>query len=296
MSAAAPGPAQLLGWQLDPVVLILLVAAGTLYGAGALRARGGWPAQRSAAFLAGLLALALALMSGIDAYSERLLSVHMAQHLLLMLAAPVLLLWGAPVRLALAAGPRSARRVISALLHRRVVRSLLHPALGLAVLAAVTLGTHLTPLYEVALRHPALHALEHAAYLWAGLLFLAPLLGSDPLPRRPSPLARFALLMAAMVVMAVPGALLAFTSTVRYPFYAAASRSLHVSALSDQHLAGAVMWIGGGLAIFTLAAIVAMQALLAEERRQLRRELYAADQPSRAPSAGPAAPRGMVPR
>ena len=62
----------------------------------------------------------MALLSGIDAYADDLLSVHMVQHMLLMMVAPVLLLWGAPVRLALARQSRpSGRRAIGALLHTR---------------------------------------------------------------------------------------------------------------------------------------------------------------------------------
>ena len=75
--------------------------AATARGACALR--GGWPRGAVASFIAGLLVLASRCCPGIDAYADELLSVHMVQHLLLMLLAPVLLLWGAPVRLALRA-------------------------------------------------------------------------------------------------------------------------------------------------------------------------------------------------
>src|SRR5207248_3172505 len=123
----------------------------------------------------------------------------------------------------------------------------------------------------VALRHPAVHALEHAGYLAAGLLLLAPLVGSDPLPRPPGAIVRFGWLSAAMIVMAVPGALLTFSPDVRYRFYLAPARALGASALGDQHLAGVIMWIGGGCAMFALALGVAMRAMIAEERRQRRR-------------------------
>jgi cytochrome c oxidase assembly factor CtaG len=296
VSVHDPGLGQLLGsWQLDPGPVAALGAAALLYAAGVRRAPRGWPVVRLAAFLGGLATLAVALLSGLDTYSERLLTVHMAQHLLLMLLAPALLLSGAPVRLALAAGPPWCRRAVSWLLQLPALRMLAKPALGFAALAAVTLATHLTGIYETALRDPRVHALEHAAFFWAGVLFLAPLAGSDPLPRRPGPLSRFAWLMAGTVAMAVPGALLAFGTTVRYRFYLPEARSLRISALTDQHLAGAVMWIGGGLAMFALALGVVMRALLAEERRQRRREAHAlAPRPpsvSGAPASGGTARR-----
>lgn len=269
---AAPSAGRLLGsWTFDPGVLTLLVAAATLYGLG-VRRTPSWPPLRVASFLAGLLVLAFALLSGIDRYSELMLSVHMFQHLLLMLLAPILLLWGSPVRLALAASPAGGRRILGATLRQPWLRRVSQPAVGFTVFASVISLTHLTGLYEVALRDQFVHALEHAAYFWSGVLFLAPLVAADPLPHPPAPVARFSWLMGAMTAMAIPGALLTFQNTVRYPFYLAPAHALGRSALADQHLAGVVMWIGGGIAMFALAITVTLQAMLAEERRQQRRE------------------------
>jgi putative membrane protein len=277
MSSAQPTPGGLLSaWSLDPALTTALVLAGVLYLCGALRAgaRRTWPVWRALSFLAGLAVLALALVSGIDAYSERLLSVHMVQHLLLSLLAPALLLYGAPVRLALGAGSPALRRALARLLASRLVRLLAQPAVGLALFALVQLGTHLTGVFELALEDPWLHELEHGAYFASGVLLLAPLIAADPLPHAPAPLARFAWMMGAMTAMAVPGALLTFEASPRYHSYAAPARALGRSALSDQHVAGAIMWVGSGVAMFALALAVAMAAMLAEERRQRRRELH----------------------
>jgi cytochrome c oxidase assembly factor CtaG len=218
--------------------------------------------------------LALALLSGVDSFSRELLSVHMLQHLLLGLIAPALLLCGAPVRLALGCSPPAARTTLARLLAHRVSVRMSSPAVGFVLFAGVILLTHLTSVYELALDNSAVHALEHAAYFWTGLVFLAPLIAADPLPHPPSALGRFAWLMGAMTVTAIPGVLLTFSTSVRYPFYLAPARALGRSALSDQHLAGVIMWVGGSVVMFALALTVAMQAMLAEERRQRRRELY----------------------
>ncbi len=267
-------------WSLDPLLSVLLFAAALLYGAGVLalrrRERRAWPPGRAICFAVGLGALALATMSGIDTLADELLSVHMVQHLLLALLAPALLLYGAPVRLALAAGAPSLRALTVAALRARAIRALAHPALGCAAFAVVVLGWHLTGLFELALRHPAVHVLEHAAYFWAGILLLAPLIAADPLPHRPGAVGRFCWMMAAMTAMAVPGALLAFAPAVRYPYYVAPARALGRSALEDQHVAGAIMWVAGGVVMFALALAVSASAMLAEERRQRRRDLYAA--------------------
>jgi cytochrome c oxidase assembly factor CtaG len=269
---AAPTIARLLGsWSLDPVVGLALLAAAVLYALG-IRRRAGWPRWRTASFSAGLLALAVALMSGVERDSEELLSVHMVQHLLLSLVAPALLLAAAPLRLALAAGSPPMRAALAAMLRSRTAKLLSRPATGFALFAATVLASHLSVLFELALERPVLHALGHAALFWSGVLLLAPLIAADPIPHPPRPLARFAWMMAAMTAMAVPGALLAFDGHVRYPHYLLTARSLGRSALTDQQLAGAIMWIAGTLAMFALALAVTFGAMLREERRQRRRE------------------------
>jgi putative copper resistance protein D len=275
MSPAPPTLGRVLGhWSSDPVTVALLCAAAALYLYGARR-RGAWPAWRTASFLTGLATLALALISGLDLYADYLLSIHMIQHMLLILVAPPLLLWGAPVRLALGACRGRSRRRLARLLASRPLSILTAPAFGLAVFALVMLGTHLTGLFEASLRDAAIHDAEHAAFFMAGLVFLAPLIAADPLPHAPGPLARFSWMMGGMVVMAIPGALLSFARTVWYPFYLDASHSVGYSALNDQYNAGAIMWVGGGVVMFGLSLLLAMQAMRLEERRQRRREGYA---------------------
>jgi cytochrome c oxidase assembly factor CtaG len=277
MRPTDPTLARLLSsWTLDPGLLTVLVAVAALYILGARRSRRLWPAWRLCSFLAGLLVLAGALLSGVDRYSEVLLSVHMVQHMLLLLVAPGLLLLGAPMRLALGAASPAGRRFLGRVLRNRAVRLATRPAFGFALLAIVTLSVHLTGLYELALRDPTVHAFEHAAYFWSGMLFLAPLIAADPLPHPPRAIARFAWLMGAMVTMAIPGVMLTFATTVRYPSYLAPADALGRSALADQHLAGAIMWIGGGVVLFALAIALAMRAMIAEEAGQRRREIHAA--------------------
>lgn len=275
MSAQPLTLSRLLGdWTVDPLLLCGLCFAGALYGWGAIRCRARWPARRTTSFMTGLFVVALALLSGIDPYADELLSMHVLEHLLLILIAPLLLLWGAPVRLALGVSPSAGRHAIAALLGSRTLHVLTRPAFGFTLFTVVVLGTHLTGVYEAALRNQAIHACEHAAYFWSGLLFLAPLLAADPIPHPPGAIARFSWLMAAMVVMALPAGVFLFDGHVHYPFYVAPARALHTSALSDQRAAGVLMLVGGGVVMGVLAIVIAMSAMLAEERRQKRRDSY----------------------
>lgn len=261
-------------WTVDPLLLSVLCLTGLLYAWGAIHCRTRWPARRTASFMTGLFVVALAFLSGIDQYADELLSMHVLEHLLLILIAPLLLLWGAPVRLALSASPPPGRRAIATLLRSRTVHVLTRPACGFALFTVVVLGTHLTGVYEAALRNQAIHACEHATYFWSGLLFLAPLLGVDPIPHPPGAIARFSWLMAAMVVMALPAGVFLFDGHVHYPFYVAPAHALHTSALSDQRAAGVLMLVGGGVVMGVLAIVIAMSAMLAEERRQKHRDSY----------------------
>ena len=218
--------------------------------------------------------LSEALLSGIDTYSDELLSVHVIQHLLLILLAPTLLLWGAPMRLALSSSSPTGRAWIGWMLRRSWVRFFTRPVFGFVLFMIVMLTTHLTGIYELALRDPTIHALEHAAYFWTGITFLLPLVAADPIPRPPSAIVRFSWLMGAMTVMCIPAALFIFDEHVRYPSYLAPARALHRSALADQHAAGMIMLFAGGVAMALLAIVVSMEAMIREERRQLRRDAY----------------------
>ncbi len=296
MSAQPLTLSRVLGdWTVDPLLLSVLCLTGLLYAWGAIHCRTHWPVRRTTSFMTGLFVVALALLSGIDQYADELLSMHVLEHLLLILIAPVLLLWGAPVRLALSATTPVARRVSVGLLRSRTVHVLTRPACGFVLFTVVVLGTHLTGAYEAALRNQTLHACEHAAYFWSGLLFLAPLLAVDPIPRPPGAIVRFSWLMAAMIVMALPAGVFLFDGHVHYPFYVAPASALHTSALADQRAAGVLMLVGGGVVMGVLAIVIAMSAMLAEERRQKRRDGYADLHPVRAP-ANPAVGDGPAAR
>jgi cytochrome c oxidase assembly factor CtaG len=140
--SAPSAPELLLQWSAG-APLASLVAVGAAYAAGVRRTRR-WPARRSACFAAGAGVLAVALLSGVDAWADRLQSVHMVQHGLLMLVAPPLLAAGAPVALALRALRADGRRRLARALRHPVARAIGHPATGLFALAACMPAVHLT--------------------------------------------------------------------------------------------------------------------------------------------------------
>jgi putative membrane protein len=222
------------------------------------------------AFLgSGLIVLVAALLPPFDAVSDRQLSVHMVQHLLIVFVAAPLIVAGAPIRLALRTLPRDGRDALVRLLHSRVARALGHPVVAWSVFAVVMLGTHLPAFYDLALRLPAVHAGEHALYLWAALVFWAPLIAVDPVPHRLSSIGAVLYMLTAMVPMTIVGVWLLTADRVVYPHYAA-----YAGALADQRSGAVVMWLGGTGLMIAGTLIVVWLSMLREERQARAREAY----------------------
>jgi putative membrane protein len=243
---------------------------------------------RAVSFLAGIATVLVALQSGVDAYDERLLSDHMLQHMLLLLPAPLLLLQGRPLIVAVRALPPGRRATLA----RALARSgpLTSHYACVAVFGAVLLVFHVPAVYDATRTYPLLHEFEHASFLASGLLLWWPLLGADPArSRRLHPLARFVYLLAAMPAMAAIGAWLDRASSPVYSGYATAAHAFGISALQDQAHAGAIMWVGGSSFLIAVGLFVVMSAMSEEERRLCAAEerAPAADRASRAFTQGP---------
>lgn len=268
----APGLPELLTshWQATPSLILALAATAGLYLWGVRRVRGRWPARRTAAFLGGLAWIALALQSGLDSYDDALLTAHMVQHVILLLLAPLFLLWGRPVMLALRALPRAGRGALGRTLLR--LRSIGHWSVGLVAFYAVVIVPHVPVVYDATLRHPLLHDAEHMVFLAGGLLFLWPLFGSPAARGAPGSVGSLCYVIAAMPSCAVVGAYLNRATTVVYAPYGPAGHALGISPVTDQAQAGVIMWVGAHLILTALALWVLGTKLVAEERRQQVRD------------------------
>ena len=196
-----------------------------------------WPVRRSVSWGLAILAFLLAGNSAVAVYSDVLFWVHMVQHLLLIMIAPILLVWAQPVRLVQTALPTVGVR-LERLLARRPVRWATAPLTGLALYTALVVLTHLTGFQQVSATHGGVRAFELAAYLACGwLLFFPPLggeLGSWSLPY----LLRFLVLALGMGADTLTGVALMLTSRPLAPAYAAAHPGWGPGALLDQEAAG----------------------------------------------------------
>ncbi|MEU8915642.1 cytochrome c oxidase assembly protein [Streptomyces libani] len=227
-------------------VLVLLVAAG-VYLLLARRARHrnparGWRKWRSAAFLAGLGLLALALLPPLAPFAHTDFRGHMAQHMLIGMYAPLGLVLAAPVTLLLRTLPAARARQVTALLHSRPARLPAHPALALALSTGTLALLYFTPLFNVTMHHPAGHWLLHAHFLLSGCLFVHVIAGPDPAPARPGVPARLVYLSVAVAAHAV----------VAQAVYAGFFVDIH-APISQVQGGAMIMYYGGDLAELMLA-------------------------------------------
>ncbi|WP_084556648.1 cytochrome c oxidase assembly protein [Hamadaea tsunoensis] len=278
----------------------LLLAAGLyLYGVHRLKARGdAWPVTRTALFVGGGLgSIAFVTLSGIGAYDTTLLSVHMVQHMVLGMVAPIFLALGAPVTLALRTLPKKPRAALLGAIHSRVARVLAFPLVAYAIFVANPFVLYFSHLYRATLEHPWLHEVMHAHFIATGCLFFWPLLGLDPLPGRwPHP--GRALLM----VLSVPFHTVLGLTIMQQQLLLAGDYypSLHLSWAdphADQVTAGGVLWAGGELVSVTMLAVLVVQWVRHSEREARRidraldrEEALAAAAAARAAEKGETAP------
>jgi putative membrane protein len=265
-------------WSTELEIVTGLTATGALYalGVGRLWADGrrqgncarrrrrrpyrtrrsrGLHRRHALAFYAGLVMLAFALVSPLDALAGTLFSAHMIQHLVLLIVSSALLVYGRPVLPVVLALPRSVRRGVNSLRSSRVIeaaaRVVTNPLVAWALGAAVLWAWHLPSLYEAALTNELVHALEHAMFLATGVLFWAVVLA----PERAHG-ARIAFVFATALSSAALGAILTFSSTALYEVHGAGAHLWGLTPLQDQQLAGVIMWIPAGFVyLVTMAAL-----------------------------------------
>ncbi|TMK96307.1 MAG: cytochrome c oxidase assembly protein, partial [Actinobacteria bacterium] len=180
-------------WSFNPAVVVGLAGSGVLYARGLVRLGDGppsapFPRGRAVCFYSGLSVTYLALQSPIHTYSHRLFSVHMVQHLLLMMVAAPLLVLGTPIVLGLrACSPSIRKRFLLPVVRNRVAAFLSNPVVTWSAFTVVLWASHFTNLYEDSLSSEAIHGLEHVLYLLAAVLFWRPVIALEPGPSRISP-------------------------------------------------------------------------------------------------------------
>jgi cytochrome c oxidase assembly factor CtaG len=217
--------------QLGPLALVALLYARRVRTlAGEKHPVSRW---RQSAFYGGFVVIGAAL-SGLGTPSEELLYAHMIEHLLLGDIAALLIVLGLT-------GPLLAPILRIGVFDR--LRALSHPAIAFPLWTIDLYVWHLPVLYQAALRHAGIHALEHAMFLGLGVNMWMCLFGPLPMPSWFGNLGRLVYIVAVRLAGTVLGNIFLWSGKAFYPFYQHGDALFHISPIADQNLAGAIMMV-----------------------------------------------------
>lgn len=279
VNAAVAAPVAItpdVAWDWNPWATALLTLAVAGYVLGLLRLG---PKERSqifgagryASFAIGIATIFVVLISPLASLDDQLFSMHMIQHLLLMLVAPPLLVWSRPVMAWLWAFPLRGRRAIG---HawigtpglRSSIRLFMRPAVVLVLNSVALWFWHAPGPYRWALASEGMHTAEHLSFFITSLAFWALVL--EPYGRRRLGYGVTILVVAAMgMQMGLLGALLTFASRPFFATYGAGSTIWGITPLADQQLAGVIMWVPASVIDLVVMAVLFVAWLNAAEQR-----------------------------
>ncbi|GGD08216.1 cytochrome c oxidase assembly protein [Nocardioides daphniae] len=265
-------------WQLSGLGLAVvgLGAVGYLLGLRTLRRRGdSWPWARTLAWYVGLVAVAFATMGGLGVWSHVMFSVHMSSHMVLSMLAPVLLVLGSPITLALRAlpGPDSPggdgpRQLLVAFLNSRWSRVVTNPAFATVMFVGSLYAIYFTGIYDWLMSVHLGHTLMELHFLLAGFLYYEVLIGSSPLPRRLPHLGRLGLLIAVAPFHAFFAiSVMSTTQLIGADYYSTIDRPYATDLLADQSFGGGLTWAMGEVPLLLVAIVLLAQWFRDDTRR-----------------------------
>lgn len=267
-------------WQVDTVWVPVAALAIGWYTLAALRLRSRgdhWPVGRVIAWVAGWLTMIVATSASPGVYARVLFSAHMVQHMTVAMAVPVLLVFGAPVTLALRTlrprrdGSRGPREWLLAVVHSRPLALLGHPLVAASVFIASLTTFYYTPLFDFALRTHGGHVLMTLHFLLSGYLLVSAVVGVDPGPTRPVYPFRMILLMVTFAFHALFAVTVMSSGTIfAVDWFGALDRPWGNSLAEEQILGGAVGWALGDYPVAIMAVALAISWIRSDAREARR--------------------------
>ena len=267
-------------WSFDPLALAGLPLVGFLYYRG-ITSPGRKPrfhtAWRARSFYLGLVVLAVAVLSPLDHLADELFSVHMTQHMLILMVGAPLILLGAPIVPVLRGTPRPIRRrviipVLQSLAVRFILRTLSRPLVAWPLYVLFIWGWHVPGLFVAALENELVHLIEHTSFAFTAYLFWWNIIDPHPLRANLSYLARIPYTFLTVVPAFALGAFLTFSSEPWFAPYEITAPAYGISALEDQQIGGTIMWIPGSFIIGATLIWILFLAVRQEQRLQVARE------------------------
>jgi len=267
----APSSANyIFGWYPDWLILIIALTAAALYLVGTIRLKRAdiaWPPLRTVSFFTGISVLIWVTCSGLSKYAMLIFSAHMIQHMVLAMIAPIFLVLGAPITLALRALPaanepdhRNARSWIIALLHSQYSRVVTAPLFVLFIFTISLYGIYFTSAFSTLMSSHVGHIAMELHFLITGLLFTFVVIGVDPAPRRLPYWSRLLLVLVALSLHAFFAlAIMQSSSPIGDTWYAQVKPPWVTNSLDVTYTAGGIAWAIGELPTFVLLIVVAVQ-------------------------------------
>ena len=271
----------LLGYEPDALMIGLLILAVALYikGVMVLTKRGDkWPIGRTISFAIGISAVDFATSGGLGLYAHFSFSWHMVAHMTLGMIAPIAIVLGAPITLALRTLPqgrnsqeRGVRGTFLAVLHSRYSSIIVNPVGALVIFDGSLFLLYFTSLFGKLMNTHAGHLFMNIHFLLAGFLFFHVIIGIDPNPKRPPFLVRIVTLLAAMSIHAFFSVALMSSSTLIDSGYFASLQTPWVGdLLADQNKGGAIGWAMGEIPIL-IALVATFVMWTRDDAREARR-------------------------
>ena len=265
----------------DALIIGVLITIVALYikGVVILKKRGdSWPVGRTISFALGVAVLDFATSGGLGVYALFSFEYHMIAHMVIGMVAPIGLVLGAPITLALRTLPqgrtpeeRGVRGMLIALLHSRYSIVLTNPITALALFDGSLFVLYFTDLFGNLMQSHVGHLFMNLHFLLAGYLFFYVIIGIDPNPRKIPHLFRIVILFAAMSIHAFFAiALLATTTLIDKGFYGSLNTPWLGDLLADQHAAGSIAW-GMGEVPIILALIATFIQWMRDDSREAKR-------------------------
>ena len=271
----------LLSYEPDALIIGILITMVALYvkGVMVLTKRGDkWPVGRTVSFAIGIAVIDFATSGGLGLYAHFSFSYHMMAHMLLGMIAPIFLVLGAPMTLALRTLPqgrtsteRGVRGSLLAALHSKLGVFYTNPIVALLIFDGSLFGLYFTNLFADLMQSHIGHLIMTLHFLAAGFLFFFVIIGIDPNPRRIPHLVQMVVLFAAMSIHAFFSVALMSTTTLIDKGYFASLRTPWLTdLLADQKLGGAIGWSMGEIPIL-IALVATFINWLRDDTREAKR-------------------------
>jgi putative copper resistance protein D len=244
-----------------------------------MRRRGdNWPVGRSIAFGLGIAGIDFATSGGLGLYAHFAFSYHMVAHMVLGMIAPIGIVLGAPITLALRTLPQSrdgtergVRGTLLAVLHSKVAIFFTNPIVALAVFDGSLFALYFTELFGGMMQSHVGHLLMSIHFILAGILFFHVIIGIDPNPRRIPHLVRIVIVFAAMSIHAFFSvALMSSTTLIDQGYFASLKTPWLTDLLADQQLGGSIGWAMGEIPIL-LALVATFISWVKDDSREVKR-------------------------